>query len=54
MPLKPEKRKNGQFLQNHFAFTLSTLVIYVIVLRKRLYFERYIFRHLQRLQTHLR
>ena len=31
------------FLQNHFAFTLSTLVKYVMALRKRLYFERYIF-----------
>ena len=53
MPLKPEKRENQPFLQNHFAFALSNLVEYVMVLCKRLYSERYIFRHLQRQQTHL-
>ena len=37
MPLKLEKRENRQFLQNYFAFTLSTLVKYVTVLWKRLF-----------------
>ena len=31
MPLKLEKRENRLFLQNHFAFTLSNLVKYVMV-----------------------
>ena len=53
MTLKLQKRENRLFLQNHFAFTLSTLVTYVMVLSKRLYYEHYIFRHLQGQQTHL-
>ena len=43
MPLKQEKRENWLLLENHFAFTLSSLVKYVTVLWKRLYSERYIF-----------
>ena len=53
MPLKLEKRENRLFLQNHFALTLSNHVKYVVVLWKQLYSERYIFRQLQRQQTHL-
>ena len=45
MPLKLEKREDCLFLQNDFAFTLSALVKYVMVLRKRLYFDRNIFLH---------
>ena len=32
MPLKLEKRENRLFLQDHFAFTLSNLVEYFMVL----------------------
>ena len=53
MPLKPEKRENRLFSQNHLAFTLSNLAKYVMILRKRLHSERYIFWHLRRQQAHL-
>ena len=43
MPLKLETRENRLFLQNHFSFTLSGFVKYVMVSSKRLYSERYIF-----------
>ena len=31
MPLRPEKRENRLFLEDHFAFTLSNFVEYVMV-----------------------
>ena len=51
--IKLEEGENRLFLQSHFAFILSNLVKYVMALRKQLYSELYIFRHLQRQQTHL-